>query len=461
MANKTKLIWFCKECGSESSKWMGKCNACGAWNSLVEELVFKGPSKVASILPVQQSKPLKLKEIEVNLQERISTGFSEFDRVLGGGFVPGSIILLGGEPGIGKSTLALQTAVTIQDKLTLYVSGEESASQIKLRAERIHGSNDSCLILCETCLENIVSHVNTIMPGIIVIDSIQTLYSQNIEATPGSISQIKECAAQLLKLAKTLNIPTLLIGHITKDGTIAGPKILEHIVDAVLQFEGDQHHLYRILRSAKNRFGSTNEMGIFEMNDAGLKEIKNPSDILINQFNQHLCGVSIAASVNGMRPFLIEIQALVSTAVYGTPQRSATGFDIKRLNMLLAVLEKRAGFKLNAKDVFLNIAGGIRVDDPAIDLSVVASILSSNFDISVNNLYGFAGEIGLSGEVRPVSRLEQRISEAEKFGLSKIFVSEFARKSLHSKKFKIQIVYIAKVEELVKAIFSQNNNNEG
>jgi DNA repair protein RadA/Sms len=400
----------------------------------------------------KHAKPQLIQEVVKQEEERRTLKDSELHRVLGGGLVPGSIILLGGDPGIGKSTLLLQLAISDTIK-TLYVSGEESDRQIKMRADRIGRVNDSCFLLTETNLQNIVLHANEIQPEIIIIDSIQTLFSSHIESSPGSISQVRECTAQLLRYAKQTNIPIFLIGHITKDGALAGPKVLEHMVDVVLQFEGDRNHIYRLLRTIKNRFGSTNELGIYEMHGAGLRGVENPSEILITNTDKNLSGIAIASTIEGMRPLLVEVQALVSSAAYGTPQRSSTGFDAKRLNMLLAVLEKRCGFKLGSKDVFLNIAGGIKVDDPAIDLAVAMAVLSSNADLAIPKTIAFAGEIGLSGEIRPVNRIEQRISEAEKLGYKQIVVSKYS-KGLELKKTEIEVFSCGKIEEVVKFVFA-------
>ncbi|MDX2444744.1 MAG: DNA repair protein RadA [Bacteroidales bacterium] len=449
---KTKTVFLCQNCGADSPRWIGHCPACNEWNTYVEEIIQKtDPYSPSS--PAIQSKPKKLSEIEMSGNNRILTNNIEFNRLLGGGLVPGSLTLLGGEPGIGKSTMALQVALKSNKFRTLYVSGEESEQQIRLRADRIGGENDTCYILCETKLENILNQLEKINPGIVIIDSIQTVFSDRIESSPGSVSQVRESASRLLRFAKETGIPVILIGHITKDGNLAGPKVLEHIVDTVLYFEGDRNHLYRILRANKNRFGSTSELGIFEMSDKGLREVSNPSELLISHFDEDLSGVAISATLDGTRPFLIESQALVSSAVYGTPQRSSTGFDLRRLNMLLAVLEKRAGFKLASKDVFLNIAGGIKVSDPAIDLAVVSAILSSSLDFAVNKKKCFSAEVGLSGEIRPVSRIEQRITEAEKLGFEKIYISKFNQKGLSRKKYKIEIVAIEKMENLVKQLF--------
>ncbi len=452
---KTKTVFFCKECGNESPKWIGHCPGCGAWNSYVEESVVVGKdskSVKSSILPDVKSKPTRVAEISSVKEARIDLGYEELNRVLGGGLVPGSLILLGGEPGIGKSTLLLQVALNIKDKKILYVSGEESAQQIKMRAERIGIRNENCYILTEINTSDIIKHFEQTKPDIAIIDSIQTLESPSIEATAGSISQIRETAAEMNKVAKAHHVPIFLIGHITKDGTIAGPKILEHIVDTVIQFEGDRHYGFRILRTVKNRFGSSSELGIFEMNAAGLREVSNPSEILLSQREENVSGIAVAAMVEGLRPMMIETQALVSTAAYGTPQRSCTGFDTRRLNMLLAVLEKRAGFRLSTKDVFLNIAGGLRVDDPAIDLAVMAAILSSNEDIAISNRYAFAAEVGLSGEVRSVNRVEARIAEADKLGMEKIFVSKYNCRGLDTSKYNVEVVPLATIGELIKSL---------
>lgn len=449
---KVKTTFFCQNCGTQYAKWQGQCNACKEWNTIVEEVIQK-PEKSDWKPPNSKVKkisiPLRINEIDTSKEARLDTFDGELNRVLGGGIVPGSLTLLGGEPGIGKSTLLLQISLKLPCK-TLYVSGEESQKQIKMRAERINPNNSNCYILTETKTQNIFKQIETLEPDIVIIDSIQTLHSDYIESSSGSISQIKECTTELIKFAKETATPVLLIGHITKDGNIAGPKILEHMVDTVLQFEGDRNHVFRILRANKNRFGSTNELGIYEMQGAGLREVSNPSEILISKKDEELSGNAIAATLEGMRPLMIEVQALVSTAVYGTPQRSATGFNAKRLNMLLAVLEKRAGFRLGAKDVFLNITGGITVDDPAIDLAVVASILSSNEDVPLQKDYCFAAEVGLSGEIRPVQRVEQRILEAEKLGFATIFVSKYNKISLKNIQIKVQL--ISKIEDLVNFI---------
>lgn len=451
--SKIKTSFFCQNCGTQFAKWQGQCHNCKQWNTIVEEVIQKEEKnswKPSSSEPKKASKPLRIKEIDSTQEIRLNTSDGELNRVLGGGLVPGSLTLLGGEPGIGKSTLLLQIALKLPFK-TLYVSGEESQKQIKMRAERIESTYDNCYILTETKTQHIFRQIQEMVPEIVIIDSIQTLHTDFIESTAGSISQIRECTAELIKFAKETNVPVLLIGHITKDGTIAGPKILEHMVDTVLQFEGDRNHVYRILRSLKNRFGSTAEIGIYEMQGSGLREVANPSEILISHKDEELSGTAIASTLEGMRPLMIEIQALVSTAVYGTPQRSTTGYNAKRLNMILAVLEKRAGFRLGAKDVFLNVTGGISVDDPAIDLAVVAAILSSNEDIPVGKDFCFAGEVGLAGEIRPVNRVEQRILEAEKLGFSTIFVSKYNKISL--KETLIQVKLVAKIEDVVGELF--------
>ncbi len=449
---KTKTTFFCQNCGAQFPKWVGKCNSCNEWNTIVEEVIqkeetksWKSPSSGRKV-----TKAVKLGEITAVNEERIGTCNNELNRVLGGGLVKGSVVLLGGEPGIGKSTLLLQIALRMKNKV-LYVSGEESMTQIKLRADRLENSNENCLILTETKTQQIFKIAQETVPDVIVIDSIQTLHTEYIEASPGSISQIRETASELIKYAKETDTPVVLIGHITKEGNIAGPKILEHMVDVVLQFEGDRNHTYRILRAQKNRFGSTAELGIYEMQHTGLREVDNPSEILISEKDSDLTGTAISATLEGMRPLMIEVQSLVSTAVYGTPQRSCTGYNIKRLNMLLAVLEKRAGFKLGAKDVFLNIAGGLRVEDPAIDLAVVSAVLSSNSEISIPQNICFAAEVGLAGEIRAISRVEQRIQEAEKLGFEKIILSKFSK--IAKKNYKIEIIKVSKIEEVVKVLF--------
>ena len=450
---KVKTTFYCQNCGAQHSKWQGQCNSCKSWNTIVEEVIQslkKGDWKtVSNHKRKESSKPLRISDIDTTKNPRLDTKDDELNRVLGGGIVPGSLILLGGEPGIGKSTLMLQISLLLPFK-TLYVSGEESQKQIKLRAQRISPDNNNCYVLTETNTQQIFKQIELLEPDVLVIDSIQTLQSDFLEASAGSISQIKQSTTELMKFAKETSTPVILIGHITKDGTIAGPKILEHMVDTVLQFEGDRNYIFRILRANKNRFGSTREIGIYEMLGDGLKQVHNPSDVLISKNDRSLSGNAIAVMLEGMRPFLVEVQALVSTAVYGTPQRSTTGFNAKRLNMLLAVLEKRAGFRLGAKDVFLNITGGIRVDDPAIDLAVVAAILSSNNDAALTENYCFAGEVGLSGEIRPVQRLEQRIVEAEKLGFDTIIISKQNKFNLKTKN--IQILKLSRIEELLEYI---------
>jgi len=451
---KVKSAFFCQNCGHEAAKWLGKCPSCNEWNTFVEEVIEKQvPQVVAFSKTKETSKPQPLQEIKQHEHQRIQLSDDELNRVLGGGLVLGSLILFGGEPGIGKSTLLLQLAVTTPGLKVLYVSGEESDQQIKMRSERIGVTNNECLVLTETNIQNIFKQAEETQPQMIVIDSIQTLYSSQIESSPGSISQVRETTAQLLRYAKQTNVPVFLIGHITKEGSLAGPKVLEHMVDCVLQFEGDRNHVYRLLRSIKNRFGSTNELGIYEMLGSGLRQVENPSEILITNTDSTLSGISIAATIEGMRPMLIEVQALVSSAAYGTPQRSSTGFDSKRLNMLLAVMEKRCGFKLGAKDVFLNIAGGIKVDDPAIDLAVMAAVLSSNADMAIPKDVALSAEVGLSGEIRPVNRVDQRIHEAEKLGFKRIIISKY-NKGIEQKDYKIELVQCGKIAEVVKALFA-------
>ena len=450
---KVKTTFFCQNCGAQTAKWTGQCNTCNEWNTIVEEVIHKEEKRSWKPTPSlkEKPKPLRIDEIQLNPEERIKTNNNELDTVLGGGLVKGSVTLLGGEPGIGKSTLLLQVALSISQKV-LYVSGEESQSQIKMRAERINSKDSSCLVLTETNTQQIFKNIEEVQPEFLIIDSIQTLHTESIDATPGSISQIRETTAELIKFAKETATPVLLIGHINKEGNIAGPKILEHMVDVVLQFEGDRNHTYRILRAQKNRFGSTAELGIYEMLSDGLREISNPSEILISKKDDDLSGTAIASTLEGIRPLMIEVQALVSTAVYGTPQRSTTGYNLKRLHMILAVLEKRAGFKLGAKDVFLNITGGINVDDPAIDLAVVASILSSNEDIAISPQVCFAAEVGLAGEIRPVSKIDQRISEAEKLGYTKFVASKYNK--ITTKNRKIQLILVGKVEEAFATLFA-------
>ncbi|MGB4292623.1 MAG: DNA repair protein RadA [Bacteroidales bacterium] len=452
---RTRTVWICRNCGSESVKWIGRCPSCGEWNTYQEETIT--PSTTSRELKLSgdtgKRKPELLSEITGKEKERHKTGMSELDRILGGGLVAGSLVLLGGEPGVGKSTLALQIALEKADRRVLYVSGEESGEQISLRARRIRKKNSECFILCETDLESIITHSENLKPEIIIVDSIQTISTPVLENVAGSVTQVRECAAQLLKYSKLSGIPVILIGHITKDGSLAGPKVLEHIVDVVLYFEGENNYAYRVLRSVKNRFGSTSEIGIFEMTESGLREISNPSELFINQHDEPLSGIAIAATIDGLRPFLIETQALVSSAVYGTPQRSSTGFDIRRMNMLLAILEKRAGFKLGMKDVFLNIAGGLKVSDPAIDLAVISAILSSNLDVPVDRQLCFAGEAGLTGEIRPVSRIEQRIREAAKTGFTGVIISKY-QKDPFIKNAPLKIIQLGKIEHLVKFLFS-------
>ena len=453
----TKTAWFCTSCGAQAPKWQGRCPACGEWNTMVEEKIVSD-KKSKTLAPSghhqRRSRPQLIHEIELEEEPRIKMPSAELNRVLGGGMVAGSLVLIGGEPGIGKSTLVLQNILSIRSRRILYVSGEESARQLKMRADRIGRPNDNVYIVCETSLQNIRDHIEEVDPGLVVIDSIQTIASDDIESVAGSISQVRECAAQLLKYAKETGVPVILIGHINKEGSIAGPKVLEHIVDAVLQFEGDRQGIYRILRSIKNRFGSTAELGIYEMCQRGLREVSNPSEMFLSQSSDDLSGISIGVTMEGIRAFMIEVQALVSTAAYGTPQRSVTGFDSKRMNMLLAVLEKRVGFKLAAKDVFLNIAGGLKVNDPALDLAVICAILSSNVDITIPKRVCMAGEVGLSGEVRPVTRIEQRIREAEKLGMEKIIIPRHNLKGVDVSGLKIKIIEVAKVEEAFRTLFA-------
>ena len=451
---KTKTAFFCKNCGNQSATWLGKCPVCHEWNTYVEEVIETDKDRKKSY-GKEDHKPVPkpIHEVGTEQEERISTLNTELDRVLGGGLVPGSIVLIGGEPGIGKSTLLLQVALHMKQMRILYVSGEESHRQLKMRADRIGLDNPECYILNETFTGEIFRHIGELSPGLVIIDSIQTLYTDIIDSSAGSISQIRETAAELQRFAKTTNIPVILIGHITKDGALAGPKLLEHMVDTVLHFEGDRHYGFRILRSVKNRFGSTSELGIFEMQSTGLREVTNPSEILLSQRDEETSGVAIAAMVEGQRPMLIETQALVGPAAYGTPQRSSTGFDLRRMNMLLAVLEKRSGLRISAKDVFLNIAGGIRVDDPAIDLAVVAAMMSSAEDQPVGNNICFAGEVGLTGEIRAVSRIENRISEAEKLGFEKIMISKFNLKGIDRKAQKIEIIPVSNIRDVVRLLY--------
>ncbi len=461
---KTKTSFFCQNCGAQSARWIGKCPSCNEWNTYVEEVVSKGDDAktpgIARTSTQRSAKPQLVTEINLEQHHRIEIYDKELSRVLGGGLVPGSLTLFGGEPGIGKSTLMLQVAINLpagqagmKSFKTLYVSGEESEQQIRMRAERIGMANPNCYILTETSTQNIFKQIEQLEPNFVIIDSIQTLHSAHIESSPGSVSQIRECTAELLRYAKESGTPVFLIGHITKDGSLAGPKVLEHMVDTVLQFEGDRNHVYRLLRTAKNRFGSTNELGIYEMQGSGLREVSNPSEILITAREELVSGVAIAATMEGMRPMLIETQALVSSAAYGTPQRSSTGFDLRRLSMLLAVLEKRCGFRLGVKDVFLNIAGGIKVEDPGIDLALVCAVLSSNEDMPISPKVCFAGEVGLSGEIRPVNRIDQRISEAEKLGFEHIFISKYNKKGLDLKSHHIKITMVGKIEEVFSLLF--------
>jgi len=452
---KDKTVYVCSNCGQDSPKWIGKCPSCGEWNTYVEEVVHKEAANKRPVSGIEtpKAKPMALCDVTTSDEPRIDLKDDELNRVLGGGLVPGSLVLIGGEPGIGKSTLVLQTVLRMPNRRILYVSGEESARQIKLRADRIQHNSSDCLIVCETSLEQIYVHIKNTSPELVIIDSIQTISTETIESSPGSIAQIRECAASILKFAKETNTPVLLIGHINKEGSIAGPKVLEHIVDTVLQFEGDQHYMYRILRSIKNRFGSTSELGIYEMRQDGLRQGSNPSELLLSPDHEGMSGVAIASAIEGVRPFLIETQALVSSAAYGVPQRSATGFDLRRMNMLLAVLEKRVGFKLAQKDVFLNIAGGLKVNDPAIDLSVISAILSSNMDTEIEREVCLAGEVGLSGEIRPVNRIEQRIGEAEKLGFKRIILPKHNLQGLDKKKINIELVPVRKVEEAFRCLF--------
>ncbi|MES2628577.1 MAG: DNA repair protein RadA [Bacteroidota bacterium] len=453
--SKIKKAFFCRSCGYESAKWMGKCPGCAEWNTFDEEIVARDDKKLAGSPTYKRiAKPTPINDIQAADAERIVLRDNELNRVLGGGIVPGSLMLFGGEPGIGKSTLLLQTALKNPQLRVLYVSGEESEQQIKLRAERIGIENPNCFILTATSTHDILNQVAEVNPNLVVIDSIQTLHTPLLDSSPGSISQIRECTAELMRFAKETNVPVLLIGHITKDGTLAGPKVLEHMVDTVLQFEGDRNHLYRLVRSLKNRFGSTNELGIYEMQGSGLREVSNPSELLISHSDDELSGIAISAAMEGMRPLLVEVQALTSTAAYGTPQRSATGFDTKRLNMLLAVLEKRCGFKLGQKDVFLNLAGGVRMEDPALDLAVVSAVLSSSVDIALPKDVCFCAEVGLSGELRPVTRVEHRIQEAEKLGYKRIMISRYS-KGIDSANYGIRVIQLGKMEEVFRTLFGQ------
>ncbi len=460
---KDKSAYVCSNCGYDSPKWLGKCPSCGEWNTFQEVLIHKeSPARSASVTighdAMHSQRPLRLRDIDVSAEPRIDMHDEELNRVLGGGLVKGSLVLIGGEPGIGKSTLVMQTVLQMPEKRILYVSGEESERQLKLRADRLRStesgqSDNDCLILCETSFEQIIKQVKEVEPDIVIIDSIQTIYTELVDSSPGSITQVRECAAAILRFAKESHTAVILIGHINKEGTIAGPKILEHIVDTVLQFEGDQHYMYRILRSNKNRFGSTDELGIYEMRQDGLRQVSNPSELLLNQEHEGMSGIAIAGAIEGIRPFLIEVQALVSSAVYGYPQRSATGYDLRRMNMLLAVLEKRVGFKLAQKDVFLNIAGGFRVSDTAIDLPVISAILSSNMDAAIEPGVCMAGEVGLSGEIRPVSRILQRISEAQKLGFKRFLLPKNNMQGIDTRKLDIELVPVRKVEEAFRFLF--------
>ena len=455
---KVKTTFYCQNCGVQSPKWIGRCPSCGEWNTYVEEIVSKGEEtsawKKSADKKARVAQPHRLDDISISDEHRIALPDKELHRVLGGGMVPGSLVLMGGEPGIGKSTLLLQLALQLKNKTVLYVSGEESEQQIKMRAERLKMKSDGFFILTETALENVFHQISEINPAVLIVDSIQTIFSNKIESSPGSVSQIRECTSELLRYAKESSTPVFLIGHITKDGLIAGPKILEHMVDTVLQFEGDRHHVYRILRAVKNRFGSTAELGIYEMQGAGLREVSNPSEVLIAQREEALSGVAIAATMEGIRPLLIETQALVSSAVYGTPQRSSTGFDLRRLSMLLAVLEKRCGLPFGQNDVFLNIAGGIKVTDPSIDLAVVSALISSLQDIHISKKICFAGEVGLSGEIRPVSRVEQRIQEAGRLGFETIYISKYKADLLPKKNFGVEVRMLSRVDDLLREIFA-------
>lgn len=452
---KVKSVWYCSSCGNESPKWMGRCPVCGEWNTMVEAPVEASPKKASGLRKSSTSavKPQQLKDIDYSSEPRISLGLGEVDRLLGGGLVRGSLVLVGGEPGIGKSTLSLQIPLGCEGLKTLYVTGEESARQVKMRGRRLGGNDSSCFIFCETRIEDVIAEAREMMPDLMIVDSVQTMFTDSVESSPGSVSQIKEVAGALLRFAKESGVPVILIGHITKDGYIAGPKILEHIVDVVLQFEGESRGSYRILRSIKNRFGSTAELAVFEMTGSGLREVTNPSEMLIPMHEQGLSGTAIAVMLDGTRPLLFEVQALVGSAVYGTAQRSATGFDARRLNMLLAVLEKRAGFRLSAKDVFLNMAGGLKVSDPACDLAVICAVLSSNYDFAIPADICFAGEVGLSGEIRPVSQTDRRISEAARLGFRKIFVSSYS--GIENAPKGIEVVRLADVPALVKTLFKQ------
>ena len=451
---KARTYYFCQECGYQSSSWLGRCPECGKWNTFVEEVVKAESTKRKTGSAIGKSTPVRIQEVTYSETKRIPTHCTEFDRVLGGGIVPGSLLLLGGEPGIGKSTLLLQTALAINDRKLLYVSGEESEQQIRMRADRIGIASESCYVVSETVTQRIFEHIDAVQPDLLIVDSIQTVTTEDVDSPARSVSQIRQCTTEFQHYAKTTGVPVLLIGHITKDGTLAGPKVMEHIVDAVLQFEGDRNYGFRILRALKNRFGSTAEIGIFEMRGSGLREVSNPSALLLSHRDEELSGTAVAATLEGARPMFVEVQSLVSSAVYGTPQRNANGFDMRRMNMLLAVLEKRCGFKLGAKDVFLNMAGGMRVSDPALDLAVACSILSSNVDIPVPPRYCFAAEVGLSGEVRPVSRIENRVSEADRLGFEKIFISKYDSRNFEKNKYRIQIVEVSVIEEAFRNLFA-------
>lgn len=451
---KARTYYFCQECGYQSSSWLGRCPECGKWNTFVEEVVKAESAKRKTGSAIAKSTPVRIQEVTYSETKRIPTHCTEFDRVLGGGIVPGSLLLLGGEPGIGKSTLLLQTALAINDRKLLYVSGEESEQQIRMRADRIGIASESCYVVSETVTQRIFEHIDAVQPDLLIVDSIQTVTTEDVDSPAGSVSQIRQCTTEFQHYAKTTGVPVLLIGHITKDGTLAGPKVMEHIVDAVLQFEGDRNYGFRILRALKNRFGSTAEIGIFEMRGSGLREVSNPSALLLSHRDEELSGTAVAATLEGARPMFVEVQSLVSSAVYGTPQRNANGFDMRRMNMLLAVLEKRCGFKLGAKDVFLNMAGGMRVSDPALDLAVACSILSSNVDIPVAPRFCFAAEVGLSGEVRPVSRIENRVSEADRLGFEKIFISKYDSRNFEKNKYGIQIVEVSVIEEAFRNLFA-------
>lgn len=456
---KARSYYFCQECGYQSSSWIGRCPECGKWNTFVEEVVQASSPKAAKAGNFGKTVPKRIQEVAYSETERIPTHCAEFDRVLGGGIVPGSLLLLGGEPGIGKSTLLLQTALAIRDRRLLYVSGEESEQQIRMRADRIGIHADNCYVVSDTVTQRIFEHIDAVQPDLLVVDSIQTVVTEDVDSPAGSVSQIRQCTTEFQHYAKTTGVPVLLIGHITKDGTLAGPKVMEHIVDAVLQFEGDRNYGFRILRALKNRFGSTSEIGIFEMRGSGLAEVSNPSALLLSHRDEELSGTAVAATLQGARPMFVEVQSLVSSAVYGTPQRNANGFDMRRMNMLLAVLEKRCGFKLGAKDVFLNMAGGLRVSDPALDLAVACSILSSNIDMPVSPRYCFAAELGLSGEVRPVSRIENRVAEAARLGFERVFISKYDLRNLEQNKYNIQIVGVGVIEEAFRSLFTRQIDN--